>query len=111
MARILIYEPHEDIEALLRLVVERLGHEVVSWADDGELVEADVAVIEPGDRRGLRLARELRLQRVSLLFTSIYPPTPELLALEPVAYLIKPFPLLAVERALEHALAVSAQPA
>lgn len=107
MARILIYEPHADIEALLRLVIERLGHEPVSWADDGEPVDVEAAVLEPGDRAGLRLARELRLQRVSLLFTSIYPPTPELLALEPVAYLIKPFPLLAVERALEHALAVA----
>jgi hypothetical protein len=111
VARILIYEPHEDIEALLRLVVERLGHQPISWADDGELLEVDAAVIEPGDRAGPRLARELRLQRVALLFTSIYPPTPELLALEPVAYLIKPFPLLAVERALEHALAVAGQAA
>jgi hypothetical protein len=103
MARILISEPHRDIEALLRLVVQRLGHEPVSAGD------ADVAVIEPGEGDGLEIARGLHANNVPLLFTSIYPPTPEALELEPAAYLVKPFPLSAIERALEQTLA--AQPA
>jgi CheY-like chemotaxis protein len=102
VARVLISEPHEDIGALLRLVVERLGHEVVESED---VDHADVAVIEPAEADGLRLAQSLREREVPFLFTSIYPPAPEDLALAPVAYLVKPFPLYAIERALEYALA------
>jgi len=102
MARVLISEPHEDIDSLLRVVVERLGHEVV---DSDDLDRADIAVIEPADQNGLRLAHSLLEREVPFLFTSIYPPAPEDLALSPVAYLVKPFPLYAIERALEYALA------
>ena len=42
-----------------------------------------------------------------MLFTSIYPAEHDVLALEPAAYLVKPFPLYALERALEAALAVT----
>jgi DNA-binding response OmpR family regulator len=62
-------------------------------------------VIEPGDPEGLRVARELRAAGVPLLFTSIYPAERDVLELEPVAYLVKPFPLYALERALRDALA------
>ncbi len=74
MARVLICEPHDDISALLELVVRRLG---------------------------------LRSRNVPVLFTSIYPPDAAVLDLEPAAYLVKPFPLYALERALEAALAVT----
>jgi CheY-like chemotaxis protein len=103
VARILIYEPHGDIEALLRVFIQRLGHETVHYAGDA-VDDVDAAVIEPGDGDGLRLARRLRARQVPLLFTSIYPPATEALALEPVAYLVKPFPLSAIERALDVAL-------
>jgi hypothetical protein len=102
VARVLISEPHADIESLLRLVVKRLGHEVVGSSDVGHI---DVAVIEPAGTDAMRLARSLRARKVPVLFTSIYPPTPEDLALSPVAYLVKPFPLYVIERALEFALA------
>jgi hypothetical protein len=102
MARILISEPHGDIEALLRLIVERLGHEPVDAEAGGH---ADLAVIEPGEGDGLAIARGLHAHNVPLLFTSIYPPTPEALELEPAAYLVKPFPLSAIERALTQTLA------
>jgi hypothetical protein len=42
-----------------------------------------------------------------VLFTSIYPPDAEALDLEPAAYLVKPFPLYALERALEAALSLT----
>jgi hypothetical protein len=42
-----------------------------------------------------------------VLFTSIFPPDADLLALEPTAYLVKPFPLDALERALDSALPVA----
>jgi CheY-like chemotaxis protein len=106
VARVLICEPHADISALLELVVRRLGHEPVSYCGDQvEYIAIDAAVVEPGVETGLRLARRLRAQNVPVLFTSIYAPEKDLLALEPAAYLVKPFPLYALERALAGALA------
>ena|SRR5947199_9021901 len=106
VARILICEPHDDISALLELVVRRLGHEPVAFLG-GEIdhIHIDAAVVEPGEEPALRVARALRAKDVPVLFTSIYPPDPEVLELEPAAYLVKPFPLYALERALEQALA------
>ena len=54
VARVLICEPHDDIGALLELVVRRLGHEPVAYDDGGaaDLSAFDAAVIEPGDERG-----------------------------------------------------------
>ena len=111
MARILICEPHEDIGALLELVVRRLGHEPVAFVG-GEVdhIGIDAAVVEPGDSAALKVARNLRAKNVPVLFTSIYPPDDEVLALEPAAYLVKPFPLYALERALVTALAPAQQP-
>ena len=107
VARVLICEPHNDISALLELVVRRLGHEPVTHGGETEgsdLSAFDAAVIEPGDEIGLRLARALRATNVPVLFTSIYPAENDVLALEPAAYLVKPFPLYALERALAAAL-------
>ena len=107
MARVLICEPHDDISALLELVVRRLGHEPVTFVGgDVGRDEVDAAVIEPSEASALRLARSLRAQDVPVLFTSIYPAEPEILDLKPAAYLVKPFPLYVLERALESALAV-----
>ena len=105
VARVLICEPHDDITALLELVVRRLGHEPVVCSDPSvEHIGVDAAVIEPGDEQGLRIAHTLKAQGVPVLFTSIYPADDSTLALEPSSYLVKPFPLYALERALEHAL-------
>jgi DNA-binding response OmpR family regulator len=112
VARVLICEPHDDISALLELVVRRLGHEPVrSSGDQVEHIGIDAAVIEPGVEAGLSLARSLRAQNVPVLFTSIYPAENEMLELAPVAYLVKPFPLYALERALAAALAALGAPA
>ena len=112
MARVLICEPHDDITALLELVVRRLGHEPVLYVDGvPDQIGVDAAVIEPGEEAGLRVAESLRRQNVPVLFTSIYPPDNEVLALAPAAYLVKPFPLYALERALQAALAHAPAPA
>jgi hypothetical protein len=47
---------------------------------------------------------------VPVLFASIYPPDNELLELRPVTYLVKPFPLYALERALQQALTPKPHP-
>jgi DNA-binding response OmpR family regulator len=108
VARVLICEPHDDISALLELVIRRLGHEPVAFAGgDVEHIGVDAAVIEPGERSALEVAKSLRSRNVPVLFTSIYPPEPNLLELGPAAYLVKPFPLYALERALEAALALT----
>jgi CheY-like chemotaxis protein len=108
VARVLICEPHDDISALLELVVRRLGHEPVAFmGGDVDHIGVDAAVIEPGEASALQVARNLRSRNVPVLFTSIYPPDEEALELEPAAYLVKPFPLYALERALEAALAVT----
>jgi len=92
--------------------VRRLGHEPVLFRGDGrDHLDVDAAVIEPGEPDGLRLARSLAISDVPVLFTSIYPADAELLALSPAAYLVKPFPLYALERALDSALATMATPA
>src|SRR4051795_10124769 len=91
VARILICEPHDDISALLELVVRRLGHEPVAF-DGGDVdhIGVDAAVIEPGEPSALEVARSLRLRNVPVLFTSIYPPDAHALELNPAAYLVKP---------------------
>ena len=106
MARILIFEPHGDIRTLLEIVVTRLGHEPVACDPLGdELGEVDAAVVDPGEADGLSLARRLCRQGVPVVFTSIFPAGPGMLDLTPTAYLIKPFPLYALEKALADAVA------
>ncbi|MDX6475014.1 MAG: hypothetical protein QOH95_525 [Gaiellaceae bacterium] len=89
--------------------MRRLGHEPVAFTGgDVDHTGIDAAVIEPGEAAALRVARNLRAKDVPVLFTSIYPADAEVLDLQPAAYLVKPFPLFALERALELALAVRA---
>jgi CheY-like chemotaxis protein len=110
VARVLICEPHDDITALLELVVRRLGHQPLTYeGDDADLDVVDVAVVEPGEEQGLALAKALRKRGIPMLFTSIYPADADVLALEPDAYLVKPFPLYTLERALEQSLAKLAE--
>ena len=105
MGKVLVHEPHADTAALLEIVLRRLGHQPVLQLD--RIVTAaglDAAVIEPGDAAGRVAAHELAAHGVPLVFTSIYGPTRDLLALQPVAWLVKPFPLLVLENALTAAL-------
>jgi len=111
VARVLICEPHDDISALLELVVRRLGHEPVAHTSSWTVDEIDAAVIEPGEPVGLLLARRLRGRDVPVLFTSIYPADTLSLDLLPAAYLVKPFPLYMLERALGEALFAASDPA
>jgi DNA-binding response OmpR family regulator len=112
MARVLICDPHADISALLELVVRRLGHDPVAYGGaELDHTGVDAAVIEPGVEAGMRLARRLRAQNVPVLFTSIYPAEAEMLELSPAAYLVKPFPLYELERALCSALEARSAPA
>src|SRR5256714_14640782 len=75
VARILICEPHDDISALLELVVRRLGHEPVTFAGgDVDHIRIDAAVVEPRQAAALIVAPKPRANCVPLPFTRIYPP-------------------------------------
>ena len=105
MARILIFEPQGDIRALLEIVVNRLGHE--PWVFDGhddDVIDPDAAVIDPDEGEGLSLARRLRARGVPVILTSIFPAGLQELELTPVVYLVKPFALYTLEKALEDAV-------
>ena len=92
--------------------MRRLGHEPVAFmGGDVDHIGVDAAVIEPGETSSLQLAKSLRSRNVPVLFTSIYPPDAAALELEPAVYLVKPFPLYALERALESALGAALTPA
>ena len=105
VARILIVEPHADIRALLELVINRLGHEPVVYnGGSEEPTDIDAAVIEPGKGPGIAVARQLFPQGVKVVFISIFPAEQAALDLKPSAYLVKPFPLYALENALTAAL-------
>ena len=52
----------------------------------------------------MRLARRLRGDGVPLVLISIFPSDDTVTLLEPHAYLVKPFPLYVLERAISEAL-------
>ena len=85
--------------------MRRAGHEpVLPERGGGDHRDVDAAVIEPGDSRGLPLARRLRALGRPVLFASIFPAEQETLDLEPAAYFVKPFALAELEVALGAAL-------
>jgi hypothetical protein len=111
---VLIDEPHADVRALLSFVVRRLGHEpFVSDGSREQFLGTDVYVFEPGHEPALVLARWARRHapRVALVCTSIFPPGHDTAALEPDAYLVKPFPLFHLENALVEVLQARLAPA
>jgi len=105
MARILIVEPHPEVRDLFVRIVSRLGHEPV--VHDGETEEPhdlDVVLLEPVHWDGVEIARSAqRRSGARVVCVSISPPSEETLALGS-AYLLKPFSLADLERALLSAL-------
>lgn len=108
MPRILIVEPYAEIRELLARVVAGLGLEPVLVEGQGatDLSEVGAVLLEPGAPGGVDLARRLRSRapRLPIVCVSIYPPTSEVVALEPVAYLLKPFSLSALQTAIAKAV-------
>lgn len=108
MARILIIEPHHEVRDLLERVMKRLGNEVVRELGDDGPAGIDVCVIEPAIPGGDELMQTLRDAGVPVVCASIYPPTHAQRMLHPVAYLLKPFALGDLERAVITATALAA---
>lgn len=91
VARILLSEIDPDVRWLLRLLLERSGHEVVLPGTPTR--ELDLLVIEPASGEGVASARAVRSESPDLpiLCVSILPDEAEELGLGPVSYLAKPF--------------------
>jgi CheY-like chemotaxis protein len=105
VARILVVEPHSDVRSLLELMLERFGHEPVRYhGTPADLESIDLAVIEPGDDVGFEAAQAVRAAGIDVVLVSIYPPEARTLALQPIVYLVKPFPRHLFERAVEEGL-------
>ena len=104
--RILICEPQSEVRALLAYV-ERLGHEPVFPADPkgNDLPSADIILLEPADPDARATAEALLWGSggIPVVCTSIYPDFGQA-GSRPLAYLVKPFGLAELERALTAAV-------
>lgn len=109
MARVLIAEPSADVRALLERSIVRLGHEPVVHDRRIAVDDADVLLLEPAFNGGMELALELREQQPELpiVICSIFPPSPQLQQLDPVAHVLKPFQRDSLEDALTAAVAAA----
>jgi CheY-like chemotaxis protein len=112
---VLIAEPSPDVRLLLRHAVEHVGFipvELTSRAR-ADPSSVDVMLLEPAMRGGPELALIARRLQPGLpiIICSIYSATPELAALEPVDYLVKPFRREELEQALRQAAPAHTQAA
>ena len=114
MPTILLSEPDPDVRRLLVLLLERLGHDVVSL--DGWPVvppEADLMVLEPASAVGLDQARVARSAQPDLpiLCVSVLPDEGRFLELGPLEYLPKPFALTELRSAVEDGISLAVRAA
>jgi DNA-binding response OmpR family regulator len=103
--KVLVCEPHAEVRALLGHVVERLGHEAVYPTGRGGAlvaVDVDVLLLEPADPTARVAADSLRArdEALPIVCVSIDPEAEQVAYLRPLAYLVKPFGLADLERAL-----------
>jgi len=110
VATILIVDPDSATKSLLELLCERLGHRPIGPREWIEGEEPDLLLLEPASRPGVRLARGFRRRfpHLPILCVSIDGPSGDIMSLNPVAHVMKPFRRSQLERALEQALIPSA---
>jgi CheY-like chemotaxis protein len=108
MGRILVLEPEPEVRELFERIVRRLGHEPVrEVGSDSIVAPVDVVLVEPESPRGYAVAREVhgRFPAVPVVCASTVPPSGSVRSmLSPREYLVKPFSVAALERALSDAL-------
>jgi DNA-binding response OmpR family regulator len=108
--RILVCEPQAEVRELLRHVVERLGHEAVfpqeRAGDASSSGAVDIVLLEPADPEARSAAEAVlrRDRRIPAVCASIDPDSRRAVGLRPLAYLVKPFGLSELERALTAAV-------
>ena len=106
VTRVLIYEPHPEVRGFLVRLVEHLGYEPVPCEEETAPPDGEILLLDTASEDALELARSLR--RVNPLLPLVCAgnemPCPDVLALEPVAFLVKPFTIAECELALGQAL-------
>jgi DNA-binding response OmpR family regulator len=116
MARILIVDPSAEICELIAHVVARLGHEPVrlGWSEPDSHPHADLALIEPAYPESLGAAHRLRdaQPELPIVCLSIQAKSEAAVtALEPVAYVMKPFAFRELEDVLRTTVGEAVVPA
>ena len=116
--RILIADPDRDVCELFGHLITRIGHEPLSYrparGETEDPPDVDLLLIEPALPGAFEVARAMRARqpKLPIICASIYPAkllaASELLALRPIAYLLKPCSLAELKDALEFALAAAA---
>jgi CheY-like chemotaxis protein len=104
VGRILILEPEAELRDLFARVARRLGHESVTEAGSDSV---DAVLVEPENPRTFAAARDVhaRFPHVPVICASIASASSDVRReLEPRRYLLKPFPVTELERALSDAL-------
>jgi two-component SAPR family response regulator len=85
-----------------------MGHEgvIVDSFDQTPIDNADMLLVEPGDRGSYAFGQRARSERpeIAIVCISIYPPSTESRLLRPVAHLVKPFTLAELNTAVESGL-------
>ena len=106
MARVLIVDPEPDLRLLAADAVTELGHEAVVLDEPPARTEADVLMIAPCEDMQ-RIVDRLREASggLSVIVVSVGPPDEEARALHGAGFLVKPYTLEALDRALGRALA------
>jgi len=109
MARVLLSESDPDVRRLLELLLERLGHEVVTLAGPTAPPEADLMLLEPASSAGLDHARLARTHQPELpiICVSVLPEDADFLELGPLEYLAKPFALVELRSAVDEVLSLA----
>lgn len=112
MVTILIAEPDDGVAELIAAVARQAGFDALRVRRTPEKLPADcVLVIEPDAPAELALARALRLRRsrLPIVCVSIRSVLPEAEALEPCAFLVKPFRVAELSKTLEAAGGLAAR--
>jgi CheY-like chemotaxis protein len=107
MASILLSEADPDVRRLLKLLLERLGHEAIVLDGGSEVPpSADLLLLEPASPAFLEQARLARLlhPHLPVVCVSILPSRGAFLELGPLIHLEKPFTISALSDAIERAL-------
>jgi DNA-binding response OmpR family regulator len=106
MMSVLITDPDPETRTLLELLVRRLGHRPLVPADLASGEEPELVLLEPASEAALEQIRALRSRIVQLPIVCVttLATSPEADALQPAAYLVKPFTRSELERAFHAAL-------